>query len=139
MSLFLSIETFISILILLLACSQSQWCEELQNSNGVTSQTALWNRMLLASNDGSSISFCPFIIDGDGCDLNLGIHIHWSAFLHCETFLTPNHSCIIDCPGTHFNISGTLSLDGHWVLMGATRGSILLYGSFLSYGTQWVK
>ena len=120
-----------------------QWCEKLQNSNGIPTQSALLTR-ILSSTDGSSISLCPFIIEEDGCDLPQGIHIRPFLTLHCDVFLVPMDSytsCTMNCPGRHFNISGTLSLDGPWMFLGATRGSTLLQtlGTLIGYRTFWLK
>jgi len=122
-----------------------QWCEPLQNTEGIPSQSALLAR-ILSSVHTSSISFCPFVIEGDGCDIAQGIHIQGNAFLHCDIFfvsvLDPSYAgCTVNCPGRHFNISGTLSLDGPWTFMGATHGSTFLetYGNLVGYRTSWYK
>ena len=126
--------------------SDCQWCESLHNSQGIPSQSALLSR-IVSSLDGSSISFCPFVIEGDdGCDLSQGIQIQTNTFLHCDIFSIPFDSsrstgCIVNCPGRHFNISGTVSLDGPWIFMGATNGSTLLQtlGTLVGYRIAWLK
>jgi hypothetical protein len=77
-----------------------------------------WDELVSAIDTyGGYLFLCPFTINGDKCPSSQGGYaVKSEVYLLCE----PSHSgnvrkgCVIDCPGTHFDVrnQGLLFLDG---------------------------
>ena len=117
--------------------------QTVQSQSGVCDTTPRsWDDLLAAIEMYGGILFlCPFTISGDGCpsDTN-GYPVTSEVYLLCEQSYDGNvqRGCVIDCPGTHFDVlpSGLLFLDGV-TMRGSTatsvrvrdRGSLTVYNS----------
>lgn len=79
-----------------------------------------WDSLIHAINENSGIVFlCPFNINGDKCPTDTkGYEVQENSRIQllCEpSYIRDSESaCVIDCPGTHFEIlpNGSLVLDG---------------------------
>lgn len=100
-------------------------------SQGVCDSTpGSWDDLLAAIDENYGFVFlCPFTIAGSSCPSDTRGHrvSKSEVILICEPSYigTERIGCVIDCPGTHFDVrsSGSLFLDG-MTLQGATTSAI---------------
>jgi predicted outer membrane repeat protein len=114
--------------------------------NTKLSLTALHQIIKDSINYGGEIRICPFLIKNKFCDTEEKplVISELDVFFYCDVDSSAGtdgeQGCIIDCPGTHFEIKNgrTLFLD-HVTLRGATKGSIRVIdgGLMLSYNSKW--
>jgi hypothetical protein len=112
-------------------------------------EVSTWIELVEAIDQNAGIVFlCPFTIQGEGCSSDTG-GLQVKPNNHIELLCEPSFSaasgqpgCVIDCPGTHFDIfaNGSLLLDGI-TLRGSTNSAVRIQsrGSFVTYNAIFEK